>query len=128
MKLKPHRDPAAEIAFRWSPDVTIRWAKAADEPLIHRLAQLDESPVPDRPLLLGWVGHELWVAASPSTGAFVAEPFRPSAEVAALVIQRGLQLTASQGRVRRRGAMGLWRLRRGLQGRAPSALLGQRAV
>jgi hypothetical protein len=80
-------------AYRRSPGVTIRWATPADARGVETLADLDEAPVPPGPLLLAFVGEELWVAASLRTGAVVCDPFRPSAEVAALARERGRQLT-----------------------------------
>jgi len=76
--------------------VTIRWAAPADAPAVAVLAELDEAPVPAAPLLLAFVGDELWVAMSVGTAAAVRHPFRASAEVADLVIERGRQLTVPQ--------------------------------
>jgi hypothetical protein len=91
-------------AYRRSPAVTIRWATPADAPRVELLAELDDARVPPAPLLLAFVGEELWVAASPGTGAAVCDPFRPSADVAALVRERGRQLAVPEpGRTRTRG-------------------------
>jgi len=79
--------------YRRSDPVTIRWATPEDARRVAILAQLDESTVPPAPLMLAFVGDELWVAVSLRTGAAVTDPFRPSAEVAALVAARGRQLT-----------------------------------
>jgi hypothetical protein len=86
--------------YRRSDPVTIRWATPEDSRQVAVLAQLDESPVPPAPLMLAFVGDELWVAASLGTGAAVSDPFRPSAEVAALVAARGRQLTVPGQRPR----------------------------
>lgn len=83
----------ARRAYRRSGALTIRWATPEDEWRVETLAELDEATVPAPPLLLGLVGEELWVAASLLTGAVVSDPFRASAEVAALVLERGSQLT-----------------------------------
>lgn len=80
-------------AYRHSAEVTIRWATADDAPNLALLSELDEAPIPPSPLLLGLVGEELWVAASLSSGTVISDPFRPSAEVATLVVERGRQLT-----------------------------------
>jgi hypothetical protein len=91
--------------YRGSPAVTIRWATPADARQLELLAQLDESPLPPAPVLLAFVGDELWVAWSAGTGAVVSDPFRPSAEVVALVRERGRQLSAAEPRrARGRGA------------------------
>ena len=94
-------------AYRHSPDVTIRWATAADGPALGVLAELDEAEVPAAPLLLAVVAGELWVAISASTGEAISDPFRPSAEVAVLVRERRRQLTVPQHGSRRFGLMRL---------------------
>jgi hypothetical protein len=89
--------------YRRSPPVTIRWATPGDVRELDVLAELDEAPVPAAPLLLAFVGEELWVAFSPGTGALISDPFRPSAEVAELIRERGRQLTVPEpGRSRLR--------------------------
>jgi hypothetical protein len=100
------RKPRARIGgYRRSPAVTIRWATPADVPRVNVLAELDDARVPPAPLLLAFVGEELWVAASPGTGAVICDPFRPSADVATLVRERGRQLTVPElGRIRTRVA------------------------
>ena len=91
------RTPLIRAAgYRRSPAVIIRWAKPADAASLAVLAELDEAGVPPAPLLLAFVGDELWVALSLRTGAVIADPFRPSAEVAALVLERGRQLTVPE--------------------------------
>jgi hypothetical protein len=97
----PVRSSAA--AYRRSAPVTIRWATAADALEVEALAELDEAAVPRAPLLLAFVGDELWVAMSLGTGEVVCDPFRPSAELVALVRERGRQLTVpDRGRRRLR--------------------------
>jgi hypothetical protein len=78
--------------YRRSAGVTIRWAGPSDTTRVEILAELDEASIPPAPLLLAFVGDELWVAASVRTGAVICDPFRPSAEVATLVRQRARQL------------------------------------
>lgn len=105
MRLARRKAPEAPAAYRRSPEVTVRWATPADEPMLERLAALDAARVPSPPLLLGLVGDELWVAASLSTGAVIADPFRRSAEVSALVVERGRQLTVAESRSARTGLL-----------------------
>lgn len=93
MKARLRNAPETAPAYRRSRAVTICWATPADAPRLEFLAELDEADVPSAPLLLGLVGDELWVAASVSTGAVISDPFRPSADVARLVLERGRQLT-----------------------------------
>jgi hypothetical protein len=103
---KSHPDVSG---YRRSPAVTIRWAAPDDAPSVAVLAELDDAPAPSGPLLLACVGDELWVALSVSTGAAVCDPFRPSAEVAALVRERARQLSVPE---RRRSRPGAFRLHR----------------
>jgi hypothetical protein len=107
-------------AYRRAPAVTLRWAGEADARRLEVLAELDEAPVPPAPLLLGFVGDELWSAVSLSTGAAIADPFKPSAEVTRLARERGRQLTVP-AREDARFGMSRW-LTRGLRLRAPRFL------
>jgi hypothetical protein len=93
MNLLQRKSLIRAAGYRHSPAMTIRWATPADAPSVETLAQLDDTRVPPAPHLLAYVGDELWVAFSPSTGAVISDPFRPSADVAALVRERGRQLT-----------------------------------
>jgi hypothetical protein len=89
------RQPGNHVGgYRRSPALTIRWATPADASRLATLADLDEAGVPPAPVLLAFVGEELWVALSLRTGAMVRDPFRPSADVATVVHERGRQLTA----------------------------------
>jgi hypothetical protein len=93
IKRRPQLHPAG---YRRSPTVTIRWATPADARSLEILAQLDEAPVPPAPLVLAFVGDELWAAFSPSSGQTISDPFRPSAQVVDLVRERGRQLTVPE--------------------------------
>jgi hypothetical protein len=93
MKLLRRKSIVRADGYRRSPAVTIRWATPADAPMLEILAEVDEASVPPAPVLLAMVDDELWVALSLSTGALISDPFRPSAEVAALALERGRQLT-----------------------------------
>jgi hypothetical protein len=65
--------------------LTIRHATSADEFYIRRLAALDSSSPPTGDVLLAEMGEELWAAMSLDTGAVIADPFRPSAELVELL-------------------------------------------
>ena len=103
MNLFQRKTPIRAAGYRRSPAVTIRWATPADAPKLVDLAQLDEAPVPDSPVLLAFVGDELWVALSLATGATIADPFRLTEEVAALVRERGRQLAVPERGLSRSG-------------------------
>ncbi len=79
--------------YRDSPAVTIRWTTPADARTLDVLAELDEAAIPEAPVLLAFVDDELWVAMSLSTGALISDPFKRTAEVSALVLERARQLT-----------------------------------
>jgi hypothetical protein len=107
MKRSAHKPLGHAAGYRRSPAVTIRWATPDDARRLDILAALDEAPLPPAPLLLALVGEELWAALSPGTGAMVADPFRPTLEVAALLRERGRQLTVPELRRPRLGVMRL---------------------
>jgi hypothetical protein len=86
--------------YRHAPPLTIRWAGPDDAEHLEVLAELDETPVPPAPLMLGLVDDEVWAAVSVSTGRAIADPFKPSAEVARLVAERGHQFTVPEPRSR----------------------------
>ena len=95
MRFRFRRQTHNRVAgYRRSPALTIRWATPADAPNLAILAELDDARVPPPPVLLAFVGDELWVALSLRTGTVIRDPFRPSADVANLVHDRGRQLTA----------------------------------
>jgi hypothetical protein len=85
--------------------VTIRIATPADARALHRLAALDSSVYEGGGALVAEVGGELWAAVSLADGAVMADPFRPSGELLALLLERARQLQApSPGPRRRRRA------------------------
>ena len=99
------RPKSTSSVYRHAPAVTIRWATPADTRTVEILAEVDDSRVPPGPLLLAFVDDELWVALSLATGAAICDPFRPSAEVAALARERARQLSVSEPRRPRLGPM-----------------------
>ena len=93
--------------------VTIRSATWADMERVELLADLDSAEVPPAPHVLAFVGDELWVAVSVTSGAVIADPFRPSAAVAALARERARQLSGG----RRRRVLSFRRVPRASTGR-----------
>ena len=63
---------------------TIRPADANDTPTIRRLAALDSQPEFTGPALIAEIGDEAWAAVELRSGRTIADPFRPSASIAAL--------------------------------------------
>lgn len=117
---RAHEQPASAEVYRRSPPVTIRWAAPTDAESLRLLAELDEAPVPAAPVLVAAVDGELWAALSLSSEAMICDPFRPSAEVAVLLRERGRQLT-----VRRRSEPRLALLRPRRRSSAKTSGAGQ---
>jgi len=67
--------------------LTLRVARPDDAPAVRRLAQLDSSRPPTGPVLLAVVGSEPVAALAVTTGSVVADPFRPTAGVVAVLRQ-----------------------------------------
>lgn len=85
--------------------VTIRRAAPGDAAAVQRLAELDSRRAPHGTVLLAEVGPELLAAVSLDDGHTVADPFRPTADLVALLTARGGQLRRSDAgrRAPRRG-------------------------
>lgn len=85
------------------PDVsvTFRLAYPDDELAIVALAALDEQPVPTGTVLVAEVAGELWAAASIDGKGAIADPFHPSGELLALLVERADRLRhARSGRAK----------------------------
>ena len=79
--------------------LTIRPADPTDLAGLNRLAALDSASPPTGEVLVAEVGGELWAAMSLDDRHAVADPFRPTGELVALLAERGRQLRrASRGR------------------------------
>ncbi|MGH2380016.1 MAG: hypothetical protein ACRDG7_02200 [Candidatus Limnocylindria bacterium] len=73
--------------------LTMRMAVSADAPALRRLAQLDSARPPERaPMLVAEVCGELCAALPLDGGPAIANPFRRTAEVVALLVERVQQL------------------------------------
>jgi hypothetical protein len=86
------------ISYTQVPEVTIREATAADEESLRVLAERDSSKIPARPLVIGEVDGEIRAAMSVANGATIADPFRRTADVLALVHARADQLRSRRSR------------------------------
>ena len=87
--------------------LTIRQALPADESQLEQLAALDSSRPLREPVLVGQVGDELWAAVSLDDFEVVSDPFRPSGELAFVLVERARQITRAE---RRRGRRRSFRL------------------
>ena len=67
-----------------APPLTIRPARSDDGPRLRRLAILDSQPALTGPALIAEIADEPWAAVEIASGRTLADPFRPSAAVAAL--------------------------------------------
>jgi hypothetical protein len=76
--------------------LTLRYAVAADADELERLGQLDSQHAPRGVVLVAEVGGELWAAISLDDNTAVADPFRPTGELVALLVARARQLRQTQ--------------------------------
>jgi hypothetical protein len=88
--------------------LTIRFATPDDAGALARLAQVDSSRPPRGVVLLAEVGDVLWAAISLDDDHLVADPFRPSGELAFLLSQRARHLRRSERGVARRRLPRVW--------------------
>jgi hypothetical protein len=93
-----------------SSTIAIRPAAAADDQALRTLAELDSARPLRRPAVLAVVDGRPLAALSLADGRIVADPFRPSADVVAL-LRAGTPVGATVGRPRRRITPRLPRLR-----------------
>jgi hypothetical protein len=89
------------------PALTLRYAVPADAEALDRLAQLDSRRAPRGVVLVAEVGSDVWAAISLDDGHAVADPFRLTGELVALLVERARQLRGSQ-RGRRHALPNVW--------------------
>ena len=83
--------------------ITIRPGYADDERSLLRLAALDSAAgVPPAPLLVADIDGELSAALSLSDGSAIADPFRPTADIVALLRAHAAAATPTPRRRPRR--------------------------
>jgi hypothetical protein len=83
-----------------SAALTVRHLAPRDLEPLRRLAALDSSRVPAGEVLVADVGGELWAAISVDDRHTIADPFRPTRPLVALLEARARQLRRA-GRARR---------------------------
>lgn len=88
------------------PSITIRRATPADAADVVRLATLDTAPTPSGDTLIAFVGGEPQAAIEIATGLAVADPFRPTADLVELLVQRAKHMSETTP-ARRRLPFGL---------------------
>jgi hypothetical protein len=92
----------APPAGAWPDSVTIRRARPDDEAALARLAALDSHPRLSGAVLVAEVAGEIWAAAEVDGAWVLADPFRPSGELALMVAQRAGDMRAAAARAARR--------------------------
>ena len=73
-------------------NVTVRHARRDDADALAALAALDSSHAPGGEVLVAEAGGELWAAVSLHDGHAIANPFRPSGELAFHLLERAREL------------------------------------
>lgn len=83
-----------------SPSVLIRAARGSDGPALEALAALDSAAVPAGTVLVAEADGVVVAAYSATTGARIADPFRPTRDVIELLELRARRERAHGGRRR----------------------------
>ena len=91
------KNPVAEA-------VLMRRATTEDSARIRTLALLDNKRVPAGPFLVAEAGGEIVAARSLTTGAVVADPFRLTSDIVAMLRLRAGQVSELDERRERRGS------------------------
>jgi hypothetical protein len=81
-----------------APSVLIRAARGSDGPALARLAALDSAMVPAGEKLVAEADGALIAARSLGTGEVIADPFRLSADVVALLTLHGRSVESRRSR------------------------------
>jgi hypothetical protein len=82
----------------------VRHASSRDEARVRQLARLDDRRVPAGPYLVAELGGEAVAAISLSAGAVVADPFRRTADAAAMLRLRAAQIAERERQAAGRSA------------------------
>ena len=89
------RDVGTRPRARGAEAVMIRRATEADRATLVRLAALDSAPAPAGEVLLAEVEGQALGAIEVASGATIADPFRPTAELVELLSLRARRLRAA---------------------------------
>lgn len=106
--MKPTATIPSQTSGNPAETLTIRMAVSADAEALGRLAQLDSAPpLAPVPMLVAEADGELRAALPLHGGRGIADPFRPTVELVAILAERRRQLAPPPRRTARR-----WRLSR----------------
>ena len=89
-------------------NVTVRYARPDDAEALAALAALDSSHAPGGVVLVAEAGGELWAAVSVDDSHVIANPFRPSGELAFDLVGRARELRRA-GRDKPKRGLRAWR-------------------
>ena len=81
-----------EFLTKVDQPVTMRVAGPADQAAVARLAALDSQSAPAGEVVVAEIGGELRAAVALDSGAAIADPFRPTADVVSLLRERAAQV------------------------------------
>ena len=84
--------------------VTIRHARPADADALAVLAKLDSSHPPRGAILVAEADGKLWAAVSLDDSHLIADPFRPTGELAFKLLERARELRRAERRRTKRAA------------------------
>ena len=84
--------------------LVMRRATAEDTARIRTLARLDDKRMPAGPFLVAEAGGEIVAARSLETGAVIADPFRLTSDIVAMLRLRAAQVSELDERRSRRGS------------------------
>jgi len=84
-----------------NPALVLRVAGAGEADLVRRLAELDDAPPLDEPVLLALIEDAPVAAVSLRDGRAVADPFVPASDALELLRLRAAHLSAARPRRRR---------------------------
>jgi hypothetical protein len=90
-------------------NITIRRAGPADGDSLVRLAGLDSKRLPSGNFLVAEVDGEQWAAVALESGEVLADPFRPTANIAELLRMRAARIRELESpvQVRKQGLAGM---------------------
>lgn len=82
----------SDHTFEHEPQITVRLADYGDSAALVRLAGLDSAAFPTGPTLVAEVGGQIQAALPVQGGPAIADPFRPTVALVAMLRLRAQQL------------------------------------